>query len=476
MSTKEKTLDSKGFPAFGIKDKLGYSLGDCGCNFSFQLVSTYMLLFYTQCVGLKTTDWAWIIIVAKVWDAINDVLIGNMVDNIHLGKKSKFMPWITIGGISLVATTILLFAPFTANFAYTGKVVWCLLMYCLWSVAYTMVNVPYGSLHSVITDDPKERTSLSTFRSIGASLPAVLCMILPTIVYKKTADGDVLDTMKIFIVSIIFSLVAVIAFFGLQKLVTERVVRTPAPKTEGSDKKKTNYLGSVKSYFTNRALLGITIATVALVIFYNSTMSMNNLVFQYFFGDASKATIGLACSYLPLIIFMPFASTVSAKLGKKTVSWSTAIFSCAVGVLMLVGCFTGVISPDTKGMVLYIAGLMFVNIGCCCFQIIVWAMVADCIEMNFRKTGKQEEGTLYAIYSFFRKLSQGIGSSMLALGLGAIGYAEGQAAQTAQFKANVPTLYIGFLVAGLAIMFVGMFFVYNIDKKKELEFAASHNA
>ncbi len=461
---------------FGIRDKLGYALGDCGCNFSFQLVSTYMLLFYTQCVGLKTTDWAWIIIVAKVWDAINDVLIGNMVDNIHIGKKSKFMPWITIGGVSLVVTTILLFAPFTASFAYIGKVIWCLLMYCLWSVAYTLVNVPYGSLHSVITEEPKERTSLSTFRSIGASLPAMICMVLPKLVYRKTAGGDVLDTNRVFITSIVFSLVAVVAFIGLQKLVTERVVRISAPANTDAPKKKTNYLGSVKSYFTNRALIGITIATVALVVFYNSTMSMNNLVFQYFFGDAGKATIGMVCGYIPLLLFMPFASTLSAKFGKKVVSWATAIFSCAVGVLMLVGCFTGVISPDTKGMIIYIAGLMFVNIGCCCFQIIVWAMVADCIEMNFRKTGKREEGTLYAIYSFFRKLSQGIGSAMLALFLRTIGFVEGQGVQTENFKANVPTLYVGFLVAGLAIMFVGMFFVYNIDKKKELEFAGEHSA
>lgn len=469
-------MEKQSVRPFGVRDKLGYALGDCGCNFSFQLVSTYMLLFYTQCVGLKTTDWAWIIIVAKVWDAINDILIGNMVDNIHIGKKSKFMPWITIGGVSLVVTTILLFAPFTASFAYIGKVIWCLLMYCLWSVAYTLVNVPYGSLHSVITEEPKERTSLSTFRSIGASLPAMICMVLPKLVYRKTADGDVLDTNRVFITSIVFSLVAVVAFIGLQKLVTERVVRISAPANTDAPKKKTNYFGSVKSYFTNRALIGITIATVALVVFYNSTMSMNNLVFQYFFGDAGKATIGMVCGYIPLLLFMPFASTLSAKFGKKVVSWATAIFSCAVGVLMLVGCFTGVISPDTKGMIIYIAGLMFVNIGCCCFQIIVWAMVADCIEMNFRKTGKQEEGTLYAIYSFFRKLSQGIGSAMLALFLGAIGYVEGQGAQTEQFKANVPTLYIGFLVAGLAIMFVGMFFVYNIDKKKELEFAGDHSA
>ncbi|MGN0519685.1 MAG: MFS transporter, partial [Candidatus Fimenecus sp.] len=79
---------------FGMQDKIGYAMGDLGCNLSFQLVSSYMFLFYTQCIGLSSMHWAWIIIVSKVWDAINDVLIGGMVDRKRIGKKSKFMPWI----------------------------------------------------------------------------------------------------------------------------------------------------------------------------------------------------------------------------------------------------------------------------------------------------------------------------------------------------------------------------------------------
>lgn len=439
---------------FGMRDKIGYAFGDMGCNFSFQLVSSYMYLFYTQCIGLSAANWAWIIVVSKVWDAINDVLIGMLVDRKRISKKSKFMPWITIGSFALVVFSIMIFTP-VQGFSDLGKIIWCLMSYCLWSVAYTLINVPYGSLHSVITEDPRQRTTLSTFRSIGAALPAVITMILPKIVYKD----NILSANRLFVTSIIFSLAAFAVFFAMQKMVTERVQR--------EDKvQKVNYFQTIKSYFTNRAMVGITIATVAVVVFYNSTMSVNNLVFQFYFNDAGKSSIAMIASYLPLVAFMPFASGIVAKIGKKKLISISGLISVIAGVIML---FLP-ITQDTKGIVIYVIGLMFVNVGCCVFQIIVWAIVADCIEMSYRKKGIREEASLYAIYSFFRKLSQGIGSAVVALALSAVGYNENATVQTAAASENIKNLYIIFLVAGLSIMALSMWFIYNIDYKQEQEF------
>ena len=446
---------------FGMRDKIGYAFGDMGCNFSFQLVSSYMYLFYTQCIGLSAANWAWIIVVSKVWDAINDILIGNMVDRKRIGKKSKFMPWIAIGSVALVVTSIMIFTPVT-GFSQLGKIIWCLASYCLWSVAYTLINVPYGSLHSVITEDPKQRTTLSTFRSIGASLPAVLIMILPKVVYKD----NVLDANILFVVAIIFSVAAFFAFFAMRKMVTERVVR------EDKVQEKVSYISTIKSFFTNRAMVAITIATVAVVVFYNSTMSVNNLVFQFYFNDAGKATLAMIASYIPLIGFMPFASSIVAKIGKKKLIVISGIVSVVSGILML---FLP-ITPDMKGIVIYVIGLMFVNTGCCVFQIIVWAIIADCIEMSYRKKGIREEASLYALYSFFRKLSQGIGSAIVALALSAVGYVETATTQTAQASENIKNLYIIFLVVGLAVMTLSMWFIYNIDYKQEQEFGKPENA
>lgn len=444
---------------FGMRDKIGYAFGDMGCNFSFQLVSSYMYLFYTQCIGLSAKHWAWIIIVSKVWDAVNDVLIGSLVDRTRIGKKSKFMPWITIGSVGLVAFSIMIFTPVN-NFSQTGKILWCLGSYCLWSVAYTMVNVPYGSLHSVITEDPKQRTTLSTFRSIGAALPAVLVMILPKIVYKD----NVLSANSLFIVAVVFSIAAFFTFFALQKMVTERVMRED--KVE-----KVSYISTVKSYFTNRAMLGITIATIAVVIFYNSSMSVNNLVFQFYFNDAEKASLAMIASYLPLVAFMPFASNIVAKIGKKKLLTISGLVSVIAGIIMLILPIT----PDLKGIIIYVTGLMFVNTGCCVFQIIVWAMVADCIEDSYRKKGVREEGSLYALYSFFRKLAQGIGSALVALSLSSVGYIESSTVQAAETAANIKNLYIILLIIGLAIMTAAIKFVYNIGFKEEQEFGKAEN-
>jgi GPH family glycoside/pentoside/hexuronide:cation symporter len=113
---------------------------------------------------------------------------------------------------------------------------------------------------------------------------------------------------------------------------------------------------------------------------------------------------------------------------------------------------------------------MGLNLGNAGFQISVWAIVADCIEVSYRKTGKSEEGSLYAIYSFFRKLAQGIGQAVVALGLSAIGFIEGEnAVQPATFGEDVKTLYFVVLAIGSLIAFLAMKFIYNIGKKEELE-------
>lgn len=455
---------------FGILDKLGYAMGDMGCGFSFQLVSTFMQLFYLQYIGIRTKDYAVIILISKLWDAVNDVLIGNLVDTKRIGKKSKYMPWILLGAVTLVIFTVMIFAP-VISFPYWGKYLWCLLSYCLWSVSYTMVNVPYGSLHSVITEEPNERTSLSTFRSIGAALPAiVIMMVLPNIVYTKgtNAAGEETQVLKgatLLPVALVLSLIALVTLWGTTKLVKERVIR------ENAQAKKTGaaaFFGAFKSFFTNRAMIGATIATVAQVALFNSTMSLNNMVFQYFFKDASKISLSMVASYAPMVLVMIFIGKLTAKFGKKAVCVTATAVSTVAGLIFI---FIPM-QATASGMIIYIIALMFINAGNATFQITVWAIIADCIELSYRKSQTSEEGSLYALYSFFRKLSQGIGQAVVSLGLAAIGFVEGEnAVQPANFGNGVKTLYITLLFVGSLVAFLALKFIYNIGKKEELEFA-----
>ncbi len=467
-------MNSSGKPAnsirpFGWADKIGYSLGDMGCNFSFQLVSTYMQLFYMQYIGIEEDAYAIIIILSKIFDAVNDIVIGNLVDTKRLSKKSKYMPWILLGGITLILFNVMLFAP-VKDFSQWGKYIWCLSAYCLWSIAYTMVNVPYGSLHSVITDNPQEKVSLSTFRSIGAALPGILVMmVLPNVVYSKKINslGEEVEILKgetLLPVSLIFGVVALVAFWGTTKLVKERVEHNSTDNAVGFKA----IISSVKSFFTNRAMIGATVASVASVALFNSTMALNNMVFQYFFNDTEKMGLAMVGSYAPMIIFMAFMGKLTKKFGKKTVIVATMLVGAISGIVSLVL----PISPDMTGMIIYVVCLMGLNLGNAGFQISVWAIVADCIEVSYRKTGKSEEGSLYALYSFFRKLAQGIGQAVVALGLGAIGFIEGEdAVQSADFGDKVKSLYFVLLAAGSLIAFLSMKFIYNIGKKEEDEFA-----
>ena len=475
MSTKTKAPAGAIRP-FGWMDKLGYAMGDMGCGFSFQLVSTFMQLFYLQCIGIKATDYATIILISKAFDAVNDVVIGNLVDTKRLGKKSKYMPWIIAGGLILVVFNVMIFAPIT-SLPYAGKYAWCLIAYCLWSIAYTMVNVPYGSLHSVITSDPQERVSLSTFRSIGAALPAIVIMIvLPGIVYNKVKnpvtgiEEEILKGETLLPVALVMSIVAFATLWGTTKLVKERVQREDDGQNVTGAKA---FFSAFKSFFTNRAMVGATIASVASVALFNSTMALNNMVFQYFFVDTSKVGIAMVGSYAPMIVFMALLGKLTSKFGKKKV-----IVTC-----MLIGAISGVvsifapISPDGSGMLLYIVCLMGLNVGNAVFQISVWAIVADCIEVSYRKTGKSEEGSLYALYSFFRKLAQGIGQAVVSWGLVAIGFVEGEnAVQPETFGEDVKNLYFIVLAAGSLIAFLSMKFIYNIGKKEEEEMAAATKA
>ena len=468
MSLKNATA-TNGFRPFGWQDKLGYAMGDMGCGFSFQLVATFMQLFYLQYVGVSAEAYAVIILISKIFDAVNDIVIGNLVDTKRIGKKSKYMPWILLGGFGLIFFNIMIFIP-VKSFPYMAKCIWCLGAYCLWSIAYTMVNVPYGSLHSVITDDPKERVALSTFRSIGAALPAIVIMIvLPGIVYSKTknAAGEEIQILKgetLLPVAIVLSLFALLVLWGTTKLVKERVTRQTEDNTAGFKA----MMSSVKSFFTNRAMVGATIATVAAVALFNSTMSLNNMVFQYFFKAADKVGVAMVGSYLPMIVFMAFIGKLTAKFGKKNVLVTTMLIGTVSGLISL---FVP-ITPDSTGMIIYIVCLMGLNLGNAVFQISVWAIVADCIEVSYRKTGKSEEGSLYALYSFFRKLAQGIGQAVVSMGLVAIGFVEGEAAvQNADFGDNVKNLYFIVLAVGSLIAFLSMKFIYNIGKKEEEEFA-----
>lgn len=446
---------------FGIRDKIGYALGDFACNLSFTLISTYMMLYYMQYMHVKETDWAWIIIVGKLWDAINDPIIGGLTDRVKIGK-SKYKSWISIGSIGLVIFTTVIFLP-VPEASYTVRILLCLLSYMVWSVFYTMVNVPYGSLHSAISDDPNHRATLSTFRSVGAGVSMLIIMLLPSFVYDS--NENLKGEMFVWL-ALGFSVVALFSLIGVNKLTTERV-NTSQP----IEKKKQNYFQVLLAFAKNRPIWALTIASMAQAICFVGANSMNQIVFQSFFRDTSILTVVTIVSYIPMVAVMFILSKLVARFGKR----NCVIVSCAISLVGAIGMLVfpfkytqAGASVDVVSIIVWTVLLMIANIGNGLFGVIVWAMVVDCIDYQNIKTGQRDEGSIYSLYSFFRKLAQGIGSSLVAMVLAWLGYKkELGGSQPYEVAADIKTGYVLFLLIGLAVMLISVLAIYNINKSDE---------
>lgn len=450
---------------FGIRDKIGYALGDLGCNLSFSLISAFMLDFYTQYIGIPGAIWSVIIIVTKVWDGVNDPIMGGIMDSVRIGRSgSKFKPWMSIAAIGLTVTGALVFLP-VPNAALWLKVTLCIVTYLLWDICYTLMNVPYGSLSAAITADPLERTSLSTWRSIGAAIGGGISMLLPLLLYddNENLNGDILIW-----VALAMGAVALVVYILCIKMTTERVVVPPERR------EKINYLKTLKGFITNRPLLALCLASFASIVFFMSSTQTAKWLFQIHFHNTDMITVATIISYLPMVFFIPFTSKLVAKFGKKYSVGMPFALSIVAAVVML--CIP--IPGNQTGMIIYIVGLMFIQTGGGMFNLITWAMVNDCIDYQQLKTGMREEGSVYAMYSLFRKIAQGVSLSLPLLCMQAVGY-NPQADPIGNQEAGVPEamvkMSIGLMLIGAVIMFVSFMLIYNLGKKEVADMQAKLN-
>ena len=176
---KPVQLDANGYRKFGMIDKLAYAAGDFGCNMSFALKS-YLTIFWTQFMGIDEILMASLLLLVQIWDAINDPVIGAMIDaDKRQYKRNKFLTYIWVGSLGLMLGGAFCFLPFKGAPAMVKNILF-VAGYILWDAFYTVANVPYGSMLSLVTEDAGERSQLSTWRSIGSMVGNILpSMILP---------------------------------------------------------------------------------------------------------------------------------------------------------------------------------------------------------------------------------------------------------------------------------------------------------
>ena len=503
---KEIQLDKNGKRKFGTLDKVAYAAGDFGCNMSFSLkgtVQTFWLVF----MFMNSKLLAALVLITQIWDAINDPMIGSLIDSDRRQyKMGKFKTYIFIGACGLLLAGALVFIPLPESirmsqetFHVVLKSTVFILAYVVWDAFYTVANVPYGSMLPIVTENKVEQAQLSTWRSIGSMLGNMVpMMILPMLIWKKvTYDGTgiipLLDGThhinpetkqpyqigeqminpltgaeveqllgeRVFWAALIMGILGFAAFMFMIKKITIRVDENSVVTNENAE--KINIVKSFGKFMKNRPAVGCTIAAMGMFLGMQSASTANTIMFATYFGKASLSGVVMIIGFLPMFLFMPFIKKIVDKYGKKEASVAGTLLSLVGGAVMVV--FP--IVPRSAALIVYMLGLVIFGVGMGIYTCVSWAMMGDAIDYNEWKFGTREEGTVYSLHSFFRKLAQGVGPAAVILIMGWLGYDEklGTIGQSAQTASNMCWLVAILYLFSAVAQFIGLAVFYNIDKK-----------
>lgn len=460
---------------FGMRDKIAYAAGDFGCNMSFSLkstVQTFWLVYMMMETGLLSA----LLLVVQIWDAVNDPMIGSMIDaDRRQYKLGKFKTYILIGAIGLLVAGALVFIP-VPNAPTVIKAIVFILGYIVWDACYTVANVPYGSMLSLVTEDAGERAQLSTWRSVGSMFGNMApSIILPFLIWEKVVDeagnpvlnpetGEQVQILlgnRVFFAALLMGVLGFVAFLFMIKNIT---IRVDENSVKTNDAEKFNVVKAFGNFMKNRPAVGATLAAMGMFLGMQSAMTATSIMFAIYFGKAELSGVVQLIGFLPMFLFMPFIKKIVAKWGKKEASVAGVVASLVGGVLMFV---FPMISDKGTALIVYVASLCVYGLGMGIYTCVSWALMADAIDYNEWKTGKREEGTVYSLHSFFRKLAQGIGPSIVLLIMGMLGYNSdlGIGGQSATTAYNMCWLVAALYLFSAILQFIGLGVIYNLDKK-----------
>lgn len=439
---------------FGLRDKVGYLLGDFGNDFSFILVSSFLMVFYTDVFGISAASVGALFLIARLLDAVTDVLWGRFIDTRKTTKRGKFLPWIFRMSLPLVISSVLLFVhiPGMSDGFYLA---YAYVTYILWGVLYTTVNIPYGSMAAVISSDSVHRTQLSAWRTMGAMLAGLFInTLVPLIVFTNNE----LSGNRMLMIAIIFSILALACYMGCVNLSTERIV--VKDKTEAE---RVSIGVTLKALLRNKPLISILIASLLFMMNMLLIGTVNVYLFKDFFGNASFFSIFGLIQTGAVFAMMPLLKPLVSKFGKKEVGITgIALASVTYFILYFI--------PNIS-LPLFIIINIFGLFGFSLFNLIIWAFVTDAIDYQEYLTGQREDGTVYAVYSFARKVGQAFAGGLGGYALEFIGYQSEVATQTEQVKDGIYTLAtlipaIFYLVIALIIIFT-----YPLNKQRTKKLA-----
>ena len=446
----DNQIEEKTVRPFGIRDKFGYLFGDFGNDFFFVLVSAFLMVFYTDVFGISAATVGTLFLVARLWDAVADVTWGRFIDTRKTGKKGKFKPWVFRMSFPVVISGVLMFVhiPGMSNGFYLA---YAFVTYILWGTLYSTVNIPYGSMASVITGDPVERTTLSTWRTMGAMLASLIINVVgPLLIFVNNK----IDPNRMLLAAIIFGILAISCYMACVKLSTERIV---VPERSASEKK--GGMGkTVKGLFKNKPLITILIASLLFMMTMMLIGAVNVYLFKDYFQNAAALSIVGLIQTATVFLAIPLVKPLVAKFGKKeTASAGMLLAAVAYGVLYFL---------PNAGLTVFLIGSAVGMFGYGFFNLVVWAFVTDVIDYHELLTGLREDGTVYSIYSFARKVGQALAGGVGGFAIAAVGYNAVAKVQSDTALSGIHTLATLLPAVIYLVVFLILVFIYPLNKAR----------
>ncbi|SCS36125.1 MFS transporter [Staphylococcus caeli] len=442
---KHAKFEEIGTPKLKFKEKLSYGLGDLGNGMMFDMGQIYLLKFFTDILGISAFYGGLVFLVSKIFDAFVDTGVGTYVDSrTNIGKRGKFRPFILFGTVPLAICTVLSFI--SPNLDQSGKIIWAFATYMLFNAAYSIVNIPYGSLSASMTVNSEDRTQLSVYRNLGSqgALFVAGIVVIPMVnQFPNHALGYPIAVGLLAAVGVILHLIC-------YKNVKERHV-IQRPKTKGMGKQA--FISLVK----NSAFAILATYTLLTIMATFLKQSSQLYYFQYVMDAPNLVGFVSTLNFVILIPGLYITTLLSKKVGKKM----TAVIGIGGFIVCEVLNYLFFGDDITTFLVVNTISSFFLVIP----NTVAWAFIADVVEYGQWKSGIRSEGITYSSYSFTRKISQALAGFIPGLALTMIGY-KPNVAQSAETLAGLKVLFFAVPAIGCLIALFIFLFGYPLTDKR----------
>lgn len=432
----------------GALSVIGYGAGDAANNLAFTTATMFLLVYYTDVAGISAAAAGTLLLVVRVFDAFADIFAGRIVDRTYSKRFGKFRPFILFGSLPLLLLSVATFS--VPQIGESGMLLYAYLTYAALGLAYSLVNIPYGSLAGAMTRNAGERAKLASARTVGAVLVGAALGIFVAPLITPDRDLQSLFTfMTLGFVVVGFALY-LFTFFTAK----ETVIR---------DVPKVTMKQSFAILKSNRPLLMLCVSSFA---FLTGMLALSTVQLYYLRDVLHALPLYAVLSIVQIGAVFGLAAlvpTLVRRFGKRN-------SYVAGGVVMIIGGITVFLAPPSAAPVAF-AGLVLCQIGIALVNMLVWALEADTVEYGEWKTGVRAEGIIYALFSFTRKTGQAVGGALAAYALALGGYAAGVEAQSESAEWGIRAA-AGLLPAVAALIAIVIMFFYPLTDARHRQIVA----